>query len=224
VLPGSVARNVTAAIDAFAHRSETKLARQSRILHMDLGSGSSMYEYYSLHCKALSNGRYCAKIFGLPGSTLLSEEEYENPPSQPKWPSAEWKAHVACPLCGCIREYGFADMDWWHDEERLLGDFFLHVKMECSKSDCHVPVEFYIVDFDVIAHGDDWESFDLPHHREKWIAETDWVKLIRSGKFHGVCNRGHELQPIPAQRYNVSTRQGFLPSQHDMLGWGRVVS
>ena len=154
-----------------------------------------MYEYYSLHCKALSNGRYCGKIFGLPGSTLLPEEEYENRPSQPKWPSAEWKAHVACPLCGCIREYGFADMDWWHDEERLVGDLFLHVKMECSKSDCRVPVVFYIVDFDVIAHGDDGESFDLPHHREKWIAETDWVKLIRSGKFHGVCKKGMNCNP-----------------------------
>ena len=45
--------------------------------------------------------------------------------------------------------------------------------MECSKSDCRVPVEFYIVDFDAIAR-DEGKSFDLRHHREKWIDETDW--------------------------------------------------
>jgi hypothetical protein len=181
------------------------------------------YEYYTLRCRALTNGRYCDKLFDLPGSTVLTKEEYENPPSQPKWPGAEWKAHVACPLCGCIGDYAFADVGWWHDEERLLGDFFLHIKMECSKSDCRAPVEFYIVDFDAIAR-DEGKSFDLPHHREKWIGETDWVKLIRTGRFHGVCNKGHELQPIPAQRYRVSTKRGFLPSQHDLLLWGRVVS
>jgi hypothetical protein len=190
---------------------------------MDLDSGSSMYEYYASRCKALTNGRCCAKGFNLPGSRLLSEEEYENPASQPKSPSPERKAHVACPFCGCIQEYSFADMDWSDDEELLLGDFFLHIKMECSKSDCCVPVEFYIVDFDTIAR-DAGKSFDLRHHREKWIAETDWVKLIRAGKFHGLCKKGHELHPIPAGRYSVSRRQGSLPSQHDMLGWGRVVS
>jgi hypothetical protein len=31
-----------------------------------------MYEYYSVKCKALTNGRYCEKSFDLPGSTLLS--------------------------------------------------------------------------------------------------------------------------------------------------------
>ena len=113
-------------------------------------------------------------------------------------------------------------MNWDHYEEKLFGDFFLHVKMECYKSDCRVPVEFYIVDFDAIAR-EEGKSFDLPHHREKWIAETDWVKLIRAGKFHGVCKNGHELNPIPAERYSVSTRQGSLPSQHDALTWGRPV-
>jgi hypothetical protein len=183
----------------------------------------AMYEHYSLHCKALTDGRYCGAVFQLPGSTVLSEEEYENPPSEPKWPSAEWKARVACPSCGCIGEFSFTDMDWEHDEERILGDFFLHVKVECSKPDCRVPVEFYIVDFDMIARKEG-KSFDLPHHREKWIAETDWVKLIRGGEFHGVCKHGHELHPIPAQHYRVSARQGKLPSQHDLISWGRIVS
>jgi len=68
---------------------------------------TSMYEYYGVKCKALTNGCYCEKSFDLPGSTLLSDDEYENPASEPKWPSSDWKAHLACPKCGSIREYSF---------------------------------------------------------------------------------------------------------------------
>jgi hypothetical protein len=186
-------------------------------------SSLDFYEYYSLECKARTNGRYCARTFDLPGSSLLTEEEFENPACQPKWPRTEWKADIACPQCGCIKEYSSADVCRWHHDEPVQGDFFLHVAMECSRSNCHVPVEFYIVDFDEIA-SEEGKWFDFPHQREKWIDETDWLKLIRDGKFHGLCSKGHELLPIPKPRYRLSKRDGTLPSLHEMLAWGRVVS
>jgi hypothetical protein len=95
--------------------------------------------------------------------------------------------------------------------------------MECSRPDCHMPVEFYIVDFDAIAR-EEGKCFDFDYECERWIVETDWVKLIREGKIHGQCAKGHELLPIPPQRYGVSKRQGHLPSQHDAVKWSRVVS
>jgi hypothetical protein len=174
-----------------------------------------MFEQHSLRCHGLrANGAYCDAWLWLPSEQPWiagdADEIWDNEPAEVIWPPDEWKGNIACPRCLSIREYTSEQIAISHSNERLNSVKCLRIDMGCAKTDCKLPVRFYLSSIADRFCRFDSEGIDL---------DSDIIELLRTGQFLGKCPRGHDLDRLPKPLYKVTKHTGFIPSQHADLHW-----
>jgi hypothetical protein len=116
-----------------------------------------------------------------------------------RWPSDTWKAAIGCPFCGKVLLYARDDVAWDQKAIFVAGKYsadtkcFL-VEFECARRDCRVPAKFHTV-----------LGGEIPN-------ETALLDKLCGGFFGGQCSVGHDLLPIPKEKYRLTRILDAIPS------------
>jgi hypothetical protein len=159
----------------------------------------------SLRCK----GSCCFWQIFLPLSAVVPYERDDDTlyPTQEeidehrsRWPPDGWLAAIGCPNCGNIHEYDESDVEWCEEEAGgpdtySSGVVCYHVSTACAKADCRALAQFHIV------VGEDQDA-----------SENALRDRLHAGLYNGKCPNGHDLLPIPKERYGVTKVVGEIPS------------
>lgn len=168
-----------------------------------------MYEQYSVKCK----NTYCNAVLALPSEQIYVPgdcDNYFDSVEEPTWPAEDWKANLACPRCRCIREYEAYEIWQNCSSDRETQPQCLRVDMGCAKSDCKLPVCFYLLPICVRQCRQDGDDIEL---------NSDVVELLRNDWFNGKCPKGHHLERIPKALYHTTPHLGCIPSQDVDIYW-----
>src|ERR1700723_1565681 len=108
-----------------------------------------------------------------------------------RWPPDTWKAAIGCPFCGKVLQYDADDVAWDQTERFAVGRFSsdtkcYRVEFECARQGCRVPAKFHTVLGGGIRN------------------ETALLDKLSRGFFGGQCSAGHDLLPIPKERYRLA--------------------
>jgi hypothetical protein len=166
-----------------------------------------MYDEPEIRCKAITDPG-CGERMVLPFSVLpesywpdefgeYTQERIDE--YQSRWPSDTWQAAIGCPFCGKILLYARDDVGWNETEHSEEGRFSsdtkcYRVELECARIDCRVPAKFHTVLGGAIRN------------------ETALLDKLSRGFFGGQCSVGHDLLPIPKEKYRLTRILDAIPS------------
>jgi hypothetical protein len=119
-----------------------------------------------------------------------------------RWPEDTWRAAIGCPSCGKVLPYARRDVDWswapFQEEGRYSSDTNCYrIELECARKDCRLPAKFHTVLNDQIP------------------TESGLLDKLHRGFFGGTCPAGHDLLPIPKERYRVTRILDAIPTDEN---------
>ena len=116
-----------------------------------------------------------------------------------RWPEDGWQAAIGCPYCEAAFRYGLWDVRWEAIDRDAPGVFHsdtkcYRVEFECARPNCRLPVQVHTVLGGVIP------------------TENALRDMLHDGLFHEICPAGHDLLPIPRDRYRLTREVEAIPS------------
>ncbi len=166
-----------------------------------------MYDQPSIGCKNITDPQ-CREHMVLPFA-LLPESYWNDEDLDPtleqtieyltRWPEDTWTAAIGCPSCGKVLPYVRRDVEWgsapFQEKGRFSSDTKCYVvELECARRDCRLPAKFHTVLNDQIPN------------------ESALLDRLRRGFFGGICPAGHDLLPVPRERYRLARVLDAIPS------------